>query len=66
VPVAKVIQPHRQTELPQLVFRGFFEDVGQHNHELLSGLGLTDDEIAELEAQGVIGTAPAMHGTSKV
>jgi crotonobetainyl-CoA:carnitine CoA-transferase CaiB-like acyl-CoA transferase len=52
--------------LPQLVFRGFFEDVGQHNHELLSGLGLTDDEIAELEAQGVIGTAPAMHGTSKV
>jgi crotonobetainyl-CoA:carnitine CoA-transferase CaiB-like acyl-CoA transferase len=98
VPVAKVMQPHRQTQLPQLVFRGFFEDVGhpvnaptshstipfkasrgpdrvhvhpapllgQHNHELLSGLGLTDDEIAELEAQGVIGTAPAMHGTSKV
>jgi crotonobetainyl-CoA:carnitine CoA-transferase CaiB-like acyl-CoA transferase len=95
VPVGKVMQPHRQTELPQLTARGFFEDVGhpvnartphstlpfrlscgpdrvhrqpapllgQHNHELLSELGLTDDEIAELEAQGVIGSAPAMHGT---
>ena len=28
VPVAKVMQPHRQTELPQLAFRRFFEDVG--------------------------------------
>jgi crotonobetainyl-CoA:carnitine CoA-transferase CaiB-like acyl-CoA transferase len=28
VPVGKVMQPHRQTELPQLAFRGFFEDVG--------------------------------------
>ncbi|CDO90840.1 CoA-transferase [Mycobacterium triplex] len=27
VPVAKVLQPHRQTELEQLAFRGFFEDV---------------------------------------
>jgi crotonobetainyl-CoA:carnitine CoA-transferase CaiB-like acyl-CoA transferase len=27
VPVAKVMQPHRQTELDQLAFRGFFEDV---------------------------------------
>jgi crotonobetainyl-CoA:carnitine CoA-transferase CaiB-like acyl-CoA transferase len=93
VPVAKVMQPHRQTELPQLMFRGFFEDVdhpvnartphstlpfklsrgpqrvhvrpapllGQHNHELLSELGLTAAEIAELEAEGVIGCAPAMH-----
>ena len=96
VPVAKVLQPHRQTEIPQLAARGFFEDVGhpvnvrtphstlpfklsrgperihiqsapllgQHNHELLSGLGLTHDEIADLEAQGVIGNAPAM-GPSK-
>ncbi len=95
VPVGKVMQPHRQTELTQLAARGFFEDVGhpvnprtrhstlpfklsrgpagvhvqsapllgQHNHELLSGLGLTDDEIAELEAAGVIGHAPASHGT---
>lgn len=95
VPVGKVMQPHRQTELTQLAARGFFEEVGhpvnartrhstlpfklsrgpdavhvlpapllgQHNHELLSELGLTDDEIAELEAEGVIGHAPASHGT---
>ncbi|GBE67576.1 CoA transferase [Mycobacterium sp. MFM001] len=90
VPVAKVMQPHRQTELPQLAFRGFFEQVehpvnasaphstvpmrlsggpqrfhrqpapllGQHNHELLTELGLTDPQIAELEADGIIGRAP--------
>jgi crotonobetainyl-CoA:carnitine CoA-transferase CaiB-like acyl-CoA transferase len=93
VPVAKVMQPHRQTELTQLMFRGFFEDVdhpvnartphstlpfklsrgprrvhvrpapllGEHNHELLGELGLTAAEIADLEAEGVIGCAPAMH-----
>ncbi len=27
VPVGKVMQPHRQSELPQLAFRRFFEDV---------------------------------------
>ena len=90
VPVAKVMQPHRQTELDQLAFRGFFEEfdhpvngraklstvparfsggpglfhtksaplLGQHNHELLAGLGLTASEIAELEADGIIGRAP--------
>jgi crotonobetainyl-CoA:carnitine CoA-transferase CaiB-like acyl-CoA transferase len=95
VPVGKVMQPHRHTELPQLSARGFFEAVdhpvnprtphstmpftlsrgpdrvhvqpapllGQHNHELLSELGLTDDEIAELEDHGVIGTAPAMYAS---
>jgi crotonobetainyl-CoA:carnitine CoA-transferase CaiB-like acyl-CoA transferase len=95
VPVAKVMQPHRQSELPQLAVRGFFEDVdhpvnaktphstvpftstrgpdrvqvqpapllGQHNGELLSELGLSDKDIDELDAQGVIGTAPATHGT---
>jgi crotonobetainyl-CoA:carnitine CoA-transferase CaiB-like acyl-CoA transferase len=96
VPAAKVMQPHRQSELPQLTARGFFEVVdhpvnattkhstlpftssrgpdrihvqpapllGQHNHEVLSELGLSDKDIDELEAQGVIGTAPAMHGTT--
>jgi crotonobetainyl-CoA:carnitine CoA-transferase CaiB-like acyl-CoA transferase len=91
VPVAKVMQPHRQTELDQLAFRGFFEEVehpvngrvklstvpmrfsggpgvfhthaapllGQHNHELLAELGLAASEIAELEADGVIGRTPA-------
>jgi crotonobetainyl-CoA:carnitine CoA-transferase CaiB-like acyl-CoA transferase len=90
VPVAKVLQPHRQTDIPQLQFRGFFEDVGhpvndrvahstvpvrfsagpdrfhlrpapllgQHNHELLSEIGLSESEIADLEADGVIGRAP--------
>ncbi len=93
VPVAKVMQPHRQTELEQLTFRDFFEELdhpvngraklstvpmrlsdgpvsfhtqpapllGQHNHELLAGLGVTDAEIAELEADGIIGHTPAMH-----
>src|ERR1700739_3923241 len=92
VPVAKVMQPHRQTELEQLAFRGFFEEVehpvngraklstvpmrfsggpaefhtrpaptlGQHNHELLTELGLTAWEIADLEADGVIGQTPAV------
>lgn len=96
VPVAKVMQPHRQTELEQLAFRDFFEEVdhpvngparlstvpmrfsagphkfhthhapllGQHNHELLSGLGLSDSDIASLESDGVIGRAPAMRARS--
>jgi crotonobetainyl-CoA:carnitine CoA-transferase CaiB-like acyl-CoA transferase len=91
VPVAKVMQPHRVGDLPQVVHRGFYEHVehpvnptarhstlpmritsgpqrfhrthapllGQHNREVLSALGLNDDEIADLEDQGVIGTAPA-------
>ncbi|WNG91484.1 CoA transferase [Mycobacterium sp. ITM-2016-00318] len=33
--------------------------LGQHNYEVLSGLGLGDDDIAELGDQGIIGTAPA-------
>ncbi|OSC31215.1 CoA transferase [Mycobacterium vulneris] len=96
VPVAKVMQPHRQSELEQLAFRDFFEEVdhpvngparlssvpmrfsagphkfhtehapllGQHNHELLSALGLSDPEIAGLEADGVIGSAPAVRARS--
>ena len=32
--------------------------LGQHNHEILSELGLSGDEIAALEADGVIGTRP--------
>ncbi|MGW5715230.1 CaiB/BaiF CoA transferase family protein [Amycolatopsis sp. NPDC003865] len=91
VPVAKVLQPHRQTELPQLQARGFFETVGhpvggdarystlpfrlsdhngpihrgpapllgQHNHEVLTGLGLSQDEISSLTAEGVIGDRPS-------
>jgi crotonobetainyl-CoA:carnitine CoA-transferase CaiB-like acyl-CoA transferase len=97
VPAAKVMQPHRQGELPQLHHRGFFESVehpvnvaaphstlpisvssgpdvfhrqpapllGQHNHRLLREIGLDDDEIAALEEEGVIGTAPAVGGRRK-
>ena len=32
--------------------------LGQHNHEILADLGLSDDEIAELEATDLIGTRP--------
>ena len=91
VPVAKVMQPHRVGDLPQLVYRCFYEQVdhpvsatarhstlpmrissgpqrfhrtaapllGQHNREVLAGLGLGEDEIAALEDQGIVGTAPA-------
>ncbi|MEZ5143406.1 MAG: CoA transferase [Acidimicrobiales bacterium] len=94
VPVGKVIQPHRQAELPQLVDRGFFEEVdhpvigtaryntlpmrfsngperlherhapllGEHNAALLGELGLSEAEIAALEADGIIGSALASGG----
>lgn len=97
VPVAKVMQPHRQLELPQVRFRRFFEHVGhpvnnaaphstlpvslangpralhrqaapllgEHNHELLTELGLSDDEITALATDGVIGTAPGVGGRRK-
>ena len=90
--MAKVMQPHRQAELPQLQARGFFEVtehpvgpparqttipmrlsdgpatfhrspaplLGEHNHEVLSELGLDAAEISELEAAGIIGNAPRM------
>ena len=85
LPVARVMQPHEQGELEQLVARGFFETVehpvagaarvprlpfsiggpqhrrhapllGEHNAEVL---GLSPDELAVLEADGVIGQTPA-------
>jgi crotonobetainyl-CoA:carnitine CoA-transferase CaiB-like acyl-CoA transferase len=88
VPVARVLQPHRQPELPPLQSRGFFEQLehpvmgtarystipfrltglperlhsrhapllGEHTIELLEELGVTADELAALEADGVIAT----------
>ena len=32
--------------------------LGQHNVEVLTGLGLAEEEIAALATEGVIGTAP--------
>ncbi|MGH7805701.1 MAG: CoA transferase, partial [Candidatus Binatia bacterium] len=88
VPVAKVIMPHEQKDLPQIVSRRFFEPLrhpvtgeylqtgypvrfssgperlqrapapclGQHNREILVDLlGVSEAELAELEASGVIG-----------
>ncbi len=88
VPVAVVQQPHRQTELPPLQARGYFEELdhpvmgparystlpfrldglpdrlhvrhapllGEHTADVLRDLGLDDDELAALEADGVIAT----------
>lgn len=94
VPVAKVLQPHRQTEIEQLAHRGFFEQLGhpvntaashstlparlangptsfhrhpapllgEHNADVLRGLGVDDDEIVALYDDGVIGNTPAAGG----
>ncbi|MEE4023413.1 CoA transferase [Gordonia sp. PKS22-38] len=87
VPVAKVMQPHRQTELDQLASRRFFAQVehpvngtarhttlpirfssapeqfemrpapllGEHNTEILSGIGVATDDFEQLENDKVIG-----------
>jgi crotonobetainyl-CoA:carnitine CoA-transferase CaiB-like acyl-CoA transferase len=94
VPVAKVMQPHQQPDLPPLQFRRFFEEVehpvagaarhatlpirfsrgperhhvrhapllGEHTEHILAAIGLTPTEIAELAADGVIGTSPVAAG----
>jgi crotonobetainyl-CoA:carnitine CoA-transferase CaiB-like acyl-CoA transferase len=97
VPVAKVMQPHRVADLPQLISRGFYESVdhpanpqarystlpfklsdgpdvlhcrpapllGEHNREVLEQIGLTQSEIDALEADGVIGRAPALFESTR-
>ncbi|MFD1813293.1 CaiB/BaiF CoA transferase family protein [Rhodococcus gannanensis] len=87
VPVAKVMQPHRQTELAQLESRKFFAQVdhpvngvarhttlpvrftstseqfdmrpapllGEHNTEVLAGIGVATDQLEQLENDRVIG-----------
>jgi crotonobetainyl-CoA:carnitine CoA-transferase CaiB-like acyl-CoA transferase len=32
--------------------------LGEHNEEVLRAVGVSDDELAALEAEGVIGRAP--------
>ena len=87
VPAAAVTDPRQVHECPQLVGRGFYEEIdhavvgrhlvstwpfhwrgidrwlrspaptlGEHNAEVLAMLGLGDDEIETLAADGVIGT----------
>ena len=51
--------PMRFSTGPQRFHRTPAPLLGEHNDEVLSALGLGDDEIDELEDQGVIGTAPA-------
>jgi crotonobetainyl-CoA:carnitine CoA-transferase CaiB-like acyl-CoA transferase len=51
--------PMRIATGPQRLHRTPAPLLGQHNREVLSALGLGEDEIAELEQQGIIGTAPA-------
>jgi crotonobetainyl-CoA:carnitine CoA-transferase CaiB-like acyl-CoA transferase len=97
VPVAKVVQPHDQADLPPFQHRGFFESVdhpvagtarhstlpfrssrgperyhrrhapllGEHTEEVLRSLGVSDADLERLEADGVIGTAPAAAKASK-
>ncbi|MFC9978546.1 CaiB/BaiF CoA transferase family protein [Gordonia sp. NPDC127522] len=89
VPVAKVMQPHRQTELPPLAARDFFVQVehpvnptashstipvrfaglptplevrpaptlGQHNAEVFLGIGLSENDIEQLEQDRIIGNS---------
>ena len=54
--------PMRISTGPQRFHRSPAPLLGQHNHEVLSGLGLGDDEITDLQDKGIIGTAPAMRG----
>jgi crotonobetainyl-CoA:carnitine CoA-transferase CaiB-like acyl-CoA transferase len=90
VPVARVMQPHEQGELPPLQARAFFESVdhpiaktarhatlpmrfghgpaafhnrhapllGEHNDSVLRGLGLSTADVAQHEADGIIGRTP--------
>lgn len=51
--------PVRSTHGPKRFHRRPAPLLGEHNHELLHELGLTDAEIAALAADGVIGEAPA-------
>ena len=51
--------PMRISTGPQRFHRTPPPLLGQHNREVLTGLGLDEGEIGELEDRGIIGTAPA-------
>ena len=52
-------QPIRFSAGPRRLHRRQAPLLGEHHGEILSGLGLSDDEIAALEADGIIGCVPA-------
>jgi crotonobetainyl-CoA:carnitine CoA-transferase CaiB-like acyl-CoA transferase len=50
--------PFRLTPGPSRHHRFAPPTLGQHNEEILRGLGVTDDELEELHARRVIGATP--------
>ncbi|HXP32657.1 MAG TPA: CoA transferase [Acidimicrobiales bacterium] len=51
--------PMRFSNGPDKLHRRHAPLLGEHNSEILAGLGLSESEITALEAEGVIGRAPA-------
>jgi crotonobetainyl-CoA:carnitine CoA-transferase CaiB-like acyl-CoA transferase len=51
--------PMRLSRGPERLHRRHAPLLGEHNDEVLRALGLTDAELAQLEADGVTGRAPA-------
>jgi crotonobetainyl-CoA:carnitine CoA-transferase CaiB-like acyl-CoA transferase len=54
--------PIRFSRGPDRFHRGRAPLLGEHTDEVLRGLGVSDEELAELEAQGVIGRTPVAPG----
>ncbi len=50
--------PIRFSRGPERYHRRPAPRLGEHNHEVLGALGLSDDELAALDSQGVIGRVP--------
>jgi crotonobetainyl-CoA:carnitine CoA-transferase CaiB-like acyl-CoA transferase len=50
--------PMRFSRGPERVHLGRAPLLGEDNAEVLRGIGVTDDELASLEADGVIGRTP--------
>ena len=55
--------PIRFSGGPQRFLQRHAPLLGEHTREVLAEVGLTEEELDELEAEGVTGTAPAMTRT---